>query len=284
MVVKGLQGTNDGKYDKLHACAKHFAVHSGPEWNRHEFNAENIKPRDLYETYLPPFEALVKEGKVKEVMCAYNRFEGDPCCGSDRLLMQILRDEWGFDGIVLSDCGAIADFYRDYGHKTHPDAESASAAAVLSGTDLECGSSYEALVEAVKQGKIDEKAVDVAVKRLLTARFALGEMDEPEKVSWTGIPFSVVASAGHDSLALDMARKSMTLLMNKDNTLPLKRGGLTIAVMGPNANDSVMQWGNYNGMPPHTVTILDGIRKALGSDDRLIYEPVSYTHLTLPTT
>lgn len=272
MVVKGLQGTNDGKYDKLHACAKHFAVHSGPEWNRHEFNAENIKPRDLYETYLPPFEALVKEGKVKEVMCAYNRFEGDPCCGSDRLLMQILRDEWGFDGIVLSDCGAIADFYRDYGHKTHPDAESASAAAVLSGTDLECGSSYEALVEAVKQGKIDEKAVDVAVKRLLTARFALGEMDEPEKVAWTGIPFSVVASAGHDSLALDMARKSMTLLMNKDNTLPLKRGGLTVAVMGPNANDSVMQWGNYNGMPPHTVTILDGIRKALGTDDRLIYE------------
>ena len=272
MVVKGLQGTNDGKYDKLHACAKHFAVHSGPEWNRHEFNAENIKPRDLYETYLPPFEALVKEGKVKEVMCAYNRFEGDPCCGSDRLLMQILRDEWGFDGIVLSDCGAIADFYRDYGHKTHLDAESASAVAVLSGTDLECGSSYEALVEAVKQGKIDEKAVAVAVKRLLTARFALGEMDEPEKVSWTGIPFSVVASAGHDSLALDMARKSMTLLMNKDNTLPLKRGGLTVAVMGPNANDSVMQWGNYNGMPPHTVTILDGIRKALGSDDRLIYE------------
>ena len=141
---KRFAGTNDGKYDKLHACAKHFAVHSGPEWNRHEFNAENIKPRDLYETYLPPFEALVKEGKVKEVMCAYNRFEGDPCCGSDRLLMQILRDEWGFDGIVLSDCGAIADFYRDYGHKTHPDAESASAVAVLSGTDLECGSSYEA--------------------------------------------------------------------------------------------------------------------------------------------
>ena len=271
-VVKGLQGGGTGKYDKAHACAKHYAVHSGPEWNRHSFDAKNISQRDLWETYLPAFKTLVKEGKVKEVMCAYNRFEGDPCCGSDRLLMQILRDEWGFDGIVLSDCGAIADFYRDYGHKTHPDAESASAAAVLSGTDLECGSSYEALVEAVKQGKIDEKAVDVAVKRLLTARFALGEMDEPEKVSWTGIPFSVVASAGHDSLALDMARKSMTLLMNKDNTLPLKRGGLTVAVMGPNANDSVMQWGNYNGMPPHTVTILDGIRKALGTDDRLIYE------------
>ena len=272
MVVKGLQGPADGKYDKLHACAKHFAVHSGPEWNRHSFNAENIKPRDLYETYLPPFEALVKEGKVEEVMCAYNRFEGDPCCGSDRLLMQILRGEWGFDGIVVSDCGAIADFYNDRGHHTHPDAESASAAAVISGTDLECGSSYKALIESVKKGLISEETVDTSVKRLMKARFALGEMDEPEKVSWTKIPFSVVASAVHDSLALNMARESMTLLMNKDNFLPLKRGGLTVAVMGPNANDSVMQWGNYNGMPPHTVTILDGVRNMLGADDKLIYE------------
>ncbi len=272
MVVKGLQGPADGKYDKLHACAKHFAVHSGPEWNRHSFNAENIKPRDLYETYLPPFEALVKEGKVEEVMCAYNRFEGDPCCGSDRLLMQILRGEWGFDGIVVSDCGAIADFYNDRGHHTHPDAESASAAAVVSGTDLECGSSYKALIESVKKGLISEETVDTSVKRLLKARFALGEMDEPEKVSWTKISFSVVASAAHDSLALNMARESMTLLMNKDNFLPLKRGGLTVAVMGPNANDSVMQWGNYNGMPPHTVTILDGVRNMLGADDKLIYE------------
>lgn len=272
MVVKGLQGPADGKYDKLHACAKHFAVHSGPEWNRHSFNAENIKPRDLYETYLPPFEALVKEGKVEEVMCAYNRFEGDPCCGSDRLLMQILRGEWGFDGIVVSDCGAIADFYNDRGHHTHPDAESASAAAVVSGTDLECGSSYKALIESVKKGLISEETVDTSVKRLMKARFALGEMDEPEKVSWTKIPFSVVASAAHDSLALNMAREAMTLLMNKDNFLPLKRGGLTVAVMGPNANDSVMQWGNYNGMPPHTVTILDGVRNMLGADDKLIYE------------
>lgn len=270
-VVKALQGGNDGKYDKLHACAKHFAVHSGPEWNRHEFNAENIKPRDLYETYLPAFEALVKEGKVKEVMCAYNRLEGDPCCGSDRLLMQILRNDWGFDGIVLSDCGAIDDFYKERGHKTHPDAASASAAAVLSGTDLECGSSYKALMEAVKQGKIDEKAIDVSVKRLLSARFALGEMDAPSEVSWTKIPFSIVASAKHDSVALDMARKSMTLLMNKDNLLPLKKEGITVAVMGPNANDSVMQWGNYNGMPPRTVTILQGLQKALGAD-KVIYE------------
>lgn len=272
MVVKGLQGPADGKYDKLHACAKHFAVHSGPEWNRHSFNAENINPRDLYETYLPPFEALVKEGEVKEVMCAYNRFEGEPCCGSDRLLMQILRGEWGFDGIVVADCGAIADFYNDRGYHTHPNAESASAAAVVSGTDLDCGSSYKALVESVKKGLIAEETVDVSVKRLLKARFELGEMDEPEKVSWTKIPFSVVASAAHDSLALEIARKSMTLLMNKDNFLPLKRGGLTVAVMGPNANDSVMQWGNYNGMPPHTVTILDGVRNILGAEDKLIYE------------
>lgn len=272
MVVKGLQGGNDGKYDKLHACAKHFAVHSGPEWNRHEFNAEHIAPRDLYETYLPPFEALVKEAKVREVMCAYNRFEGDPCCGSDRLLMQILRNDWGYDGIVLADCGAIADFYNERGHHTHPDAESASAAAVRSGTDLDCGSSYQALTEAVKQGQLDEATLDRSVKRLLEARFALGEMDDPEEVSWTKIPFSVVASAAHDSLALDMARRSMTLLQNRNNLLPLKRGGLTVAVMGPNANDSVMQWGNYNGMPPRTITILEGIRDLLGADDRLIYE------------
>lgn len=273
MVVKGLQGGNDGKYDKLHACAKHFAVHSGPEWNRHQFDAADIKPRDLYETYLPAFEALVKEADVKEVMCAYNRFEGDPCCGSNRLLTQILRNDWGYQGIILSDCGAIDDFYKEGRHGTHPDAESASAAAVLSGTDLECGSSYKALAEAAKQGKIDEAAIDVAVKRLLKARFELGEMDDPAVVSWTQIPFSVVASAQHDSLSLDMARKSMTLLQNRNNCLPLKRGGLTVAVMGPNANDSVMQWGNYNGMPPRTVTILEGIRRALGADDRLIYEP-----------
>ena len=272
MVVKGLQGPADGKYDKLHACAKHFAVHSGPEWNRHTFNAENIKPRDLWETYLPPFEALVKEGKVKEVMCAYNRFEGDPCCGSERLLMQILRDEWGFDGIVVSDCGAVADFYNDRGHKTHEDAVVASAVAVRSGTDLDCGSSYKALVKSVENGHIDEAEVDVSVRRLMAARFALGEMDELADNPWSEIPYSVVASAKHDSLALDIARRSMTLLQNKDGFLPLKRGGLKIAVMGPNANDSVMQWGNYNGTPPYTTTVLQGLQAALGPDDTLIYE------------
>ena len=273
-VVNGLQCTDaNEKYDKLHACAKHFAVHSGPEWNRHEFDANNINPRDLYETYLPAFETLVKEGKVKEVMCAYNRFEGEPCCGSDQLLVHILREEWGYDGIVVSDCGAINDFYKEKGHKTHPDSASASAAAVLSGTDLECGGSYKSLMESVEKGLIKEEDIDVSVKRLLKARFELGEMDAPEEVSWTKIPYSVVASAKHDSLALDIARKSITLLQNKNNILPLQRGGKTIAVMGPNANDSVMQWGNYNGIPAHTSTILQGIQAAAGKDDKVIYVP-----------
>ena len=272
-VVKGLQCLDENeKYDKVHACAKHFAVHSGPEWNRHSFNAENISPRDLYETYLPPFEALVKEGKVKEVMCAYNRFEGEPCCGSNRLLHHILRQEWGYEGIVVSDCSAISDFHNGKGHKTHADAASASSAAVLSGTDLECGSNYRSLTEGVKRGLIDEADIDRSVKRLLQARFELGEMDDPAQVKWAQIPYSVVCSDKHDSLSLDMARKSMTLLQNKEHTLPLDRDGITIAVMGPNANDSVMQWGNYNGIPKRTITILDGIRSALGKNSRLIYE------------
>lgn len=270
--VKGLQGPEGEKYDKLHACAKHFAIHSGPEWNRHTFDAKNIKPRDLYETYLPAFEALVKEANVREVMCAYNRFEGEPCCGNNQLLVQILRDKWGFDGIVVADCGAIADFYVPNAHKTHPDGATAAAAAVLNGTDLDCGLSYTALTQSVEKGYIKEKDIDVSLRRLLMARFRLGEMDNNEDVSWTKIPYSVVASSKHNDIALDIARKSMTLLLNKNKTLPLKRGGLTVAVMGPNANDSVMQWGNYNGMPAKTITILEGIRSALGKDDKLIYE------------
>ena len=283
-VVKGLQCLGeDEKYDKLHACAKHFAVHSGPEWNRHEFNAENIKPRDLYETYLPAFEALVKDANVKEVMCAYNRFEGEPCCDSDQLLIHILRNEWNYQGLVVSDCWAIPDFYREKNsHQTHPDAASASASAVLSGTDLECGSSYESLVDGVKRGLIKETDIDVSVKRLLKARYELGEMDDPKEVSWTKIPYSIVASKEHHEQALDMARKSMTLLQNKNNTLPLKRGGKTIAVMGPNANDSIMQWGNYNGIPASTITILEGIRRFAGKDDKVIYVPgCSWVETTL---
>lgn len=244
-VVKGLQGPDSARYDKLHACAKHFAVHSGPEWNRHSFNAENIAPRDLWETYLPAFKTLVQEADVKEVMCAYNRFEGDPCCGSNRLLTQILRDEWGFNGIVVSDCGAISDFWGAKKHNTHPDAAHASADAVLSGTDLECGSNYRKLTDAVKAGIISEEQIDISVKRLLKARFELGEMEESHP--WA-LPYSIVDCPEHRHLALQIAHETMTLLQNKENILPLDKHA-KVAVIGPNANDSVMQWGNYNGTP-----------------------------------
>lgn len=268
-VVRGLQGPENGKYDKLHACAKHFAVHSGPEWNRHSFDAENITPRDLWETYLPAFKDLVQKADVKEVMCAYNRFEGEPCCGNNRLLMQILRDEWGYKGIVVSDCGAISDFYRPGTHGTHPDKEHASAGAVLSGTDLECGGEYGSLADAVKAGLIDEKQIDVSLKRLLTARFELGEMDE--QPVWAEIPASTLNSKEHQHLALRMARESLVLLQNKNDILPLNTD-LKVAVMGPNANDSVMQWGNYNGIPGHTVTLLEAVRSKL-PEGQVMYEP-----------
>ncbi|MDR0977035.1 MAG: glycoside hydrolase family 3 C-terminal domain-containing protein, partial [Prevotellaceae bacterium] len=258
-VVRGLQGTvsADG-YDKLHACAKHFAVHSGPEWNRHSFDAANIAPRDLWETYLPAFKDLVTKAKVKEIMCAYNSFEGEPCCDSNQLLMQILRDEWGFDGVVTSDCWAIADFYQEGHHEAYPDSASASAAAVLSGTDIECGNSYRSLPEAVAAGQIDEQQIDVSLVRLMKARFELGEMDE--KVSWRDIPYSVVDNDAHRALALKMARESIVLLQNRGNVLPLNKTA-RVAVMGANAADSTMQWGNYNGFPSHTVTLVEGIRE-----------------------
>ena len=270
-VVRGLQGPERGKYDKLHACAKHFAVHSGPEWNRHSFDAENVDPHDLWETYLPAFKDLVQKAHVKEVMCAYNRFEGEPCCGSNRLLVQILRDEWAYDGIIVSDCWAINDFFNKGAHETEPDKEHASAKAVLTGTDVECGESYASLPQAVEQGLIDEKKIDISLKRLMKARFELGEMDNPELVSWAQIPYSVVDSKEHRELALRMARESLVLLQNNQNVLPLNKS-LKVAVVGPNANDSVMQWGNYNGFPGHTVTLLEGIRQYL-PEAQLIYEP-----------
>lgn len=266
-VVRGLQGPEDTQYNKAHACAKHYGVHSGPEWNRHSFDAENIDPRDLWETYLPAFKSLVQKAHVKEVMCAYNRFEGDPCCGSNRLLHQILREEWGYQGIVVSDCGAINDFFAKNHHETHKDNADASSAAVRSGTDLECGSAYKGLVEAVKNGQIREEEIDVAVRRLMKARFELGEMDE--STSWDQIPADVINSAGHQQLALQMARESMVLLQNKNNILPLGKEQ-TIALIGPNANDSVMQWGNYNGTPGHTVTLLEALQQRI-PQEKFIY-------------
>ncbi|WP_455585357.1 glycoside hydrolase family 3 C-terminal domain-containing protein [Bacteroides sp.] len=269
-VVKGLQGPNSARYDKLHACAKHFAVHSGPEWNRHSFNAENIAPRDLWETYLPAFKTLVQEANVKEVMCAYNRFEGEPCCGSNRLLIDILRNEWGYKGIVVSDCGAISDFWEAKKHNTHPDAAHASADAVLSGTDLECGSNYRKLADAVKAGIISEEQIDTSVKRLLKARFELGEMESSHH-PWA-LPYSIVDCNEHRQLALQMAHETMTLLQNKKNILPLDKQ-TQIALIGPNANDSVMQWGNYNGFPSQTSTLLSALRTKLPSS-QIVYEPV----------
>lgn len=268
-VVRGLQGPDDAKYDKLHACAKHYAVHSGPEWNRHSFDAENIAPRDLWETYLPAFKALVQKGDVKEVMCAYNRYEGEPCCGSNRLLQQILRDEWGYKGIVLSDCWAINDFFNEGAHETEPDAAHATSKAVITGTDLECGQSYSSLVQAVKDSLIDEATINRSLKRLLTARFELGEMDED--VSWRNIPYSVVDSKEHKALALKMAQEGLVLLQNKADLLPLDKQ-LKVAVIGPNACDSVMQWGNYNGFPSKTITLLEGIRSYL-PEAQVVYEP-----------
>lgn len=266
-VIRGLQGPSNTKYAKLYACAKHFAVHSGPEPLRHVFDVENLSPRDLWETYLPAFKYAVQKAGVKEVMCAYNSFDGQPCCGSNRLLSQILRDEWGFKGLVVSDCGAISDFYES--HRTEPDAEHASAKAVLTGTDVECGSNYRTLPDAVKEGLISEDKINVSVLRLLKGRFELGDMDKT--CPWQNIPYSVVDSKEHRAMALKMARESMVLLQN-DGILPLNKR-MKVAVIGPNANDSIMQWGNYNGTPSHTVTLLQAFRSRLPKA-QVIYEPV----------
>ena len=265
-VVRGLQGVGyNGEdlgvspYRKLLACAKHFAVHSGPEWNRHEFNVENLPERDLWETYLPAFKALVQEGKVAEIMCAYQRIDGQPCCSQTRYEQQILRDEWGFDGLITSDCGAIRDFLPRW-HNTAKDAAQASAQAVLAGTDVECGSEYKNLPEAVRRGEVKEADLDKSLRRLLIARFELGDFDSDDLNPWTKIPESVVACDAHKQLALKMARKSMVLLQNKHQVLPLKKDA-RIAVLGANAIDSVMQWGNYSGFATRSVTALEGIQQ-----------------------
>ncbi len=263
-VVRGLQGmTYEGQwlgdgYKKLLACAKHFAVHSGPEWNRHTFNIENLPERDLWETYLPAFKALVQEGKVAEIMCAYQRIDGQPCCSQTRYEQQILRDEWGFDGLITSDCGAIRDFLPRW-HNTAKDQAEASAQAVLAGTDVECGSEYKLLPEAVRRGDIKEADLDKSLRRLLIARFELGDFDDDSMNPWTKIPENIVASDAHKQLALDMARKSIVLLQNKNQALPLAKDA-KIAVLGANAIDSVMQWGNYSGFATSTVTALEGIQ------------------------
>ena len=259
-VVKGLQGPEDSKYRKLWACAKHYAVHSGPEYTRHTVNINDVSARDFWETYMPAFKACVQDGNVREVMCAYQRLDDDPCCGSNRLLQQILRDEWGFKYLVVSDCGAVSDFHMN--HKSSSDAVHGSSKAVIAGTDVECGFdyAYKSIPEAVKRGLLSEAEIDKHVIRLLEGRFDLGEMDDPSLVEWSKIPYSAMSTKASAQLSLEMARQTIVLLQNKNNILPLKKNAEKIAVIGPNADDAPMMWGNYNGMPNHTVTILDGIK------------------------
>ena len=271
-VVKGLQGPPESKYRKLLACAKHYAVHSGPEWSRHSLNVANVDPRDLYETYLPAFKALVQEADVREVMCAYQRLEDQPCCGNTRLLQRILRDDWGYKYLVVSDCDAIADFY--HGHKFSSDATHAVAQSIPAGTDLECAwNNYNYLKspDAVSMDLIREEDVNKSLLRVLTGRFDLGEMDDDAIVPWTKIPASVINNEEHRKLALDMAHETMTLLQNKNNILPLKKSGRKIAVIGPNADNARMLWGNYNGTPIRTITVLEGIESKLPAN-KIIYD------------
>ena len=281
-VVRGLQGdpligaTGQHKYRKLWACAKHYAVHSGPEYTRHTANLTNVPVRDFWETYMPAFKHLVTKSDVREVMCAYQRLDDDPCCGSNRLLQQILRDEWGFKYLVVSDCGAISDFYES--HKSSSSAVTASARATLAGTDVECGYgyAYRSIPEAVRRGLITEQEVDKHVIRLLEGRFDLGEMDDPSLVEWSKIPYSAMSTKESAKVSLDMARQSIVLLQNLPNPsqggapiLPLNKKE-RIAVIGPNADNEPMMWGNYNGTPNKTVTILNGIK---AKQKKLFYAP-----------
>ena len=260
--VLGMQG-NDDKYFKTHACAKHYAVHSGPEPLRHTYDA-SVSMRDLWETYLPAFKALVKKGNVREVMCAYNRYEGVPCCTSDRLLVDILRRKWDYDGIVLTDCDAINNFYNRGQHETHPGPLEASVDAVLNGTDLECGKVFMVLEEALEKGLITEEVLDGHLRKTLYGRFELGMFDPADMIPWKDLGPEVISSESNHQLSVQAARESMVLLDN-DGILPLAKNLKKIAVVGPNANDAGLLNGNYGGTPTkeHTFTLLQGIREAV---------------------
>ena len=265
----GLQG-DDPKYVKAMACAKHFAVHSGPEPERHRFDATPSE-RDFYETYLPQFEAAVREGHVGAVMGAYNSVYGRPACANPLLLTDLLRKQWGFDGHVVSDCGAIYDIYAN--HKFTATPAEAAAAAVKAGDDLCCGRDYNSLVRAVKKGLISETEINTAVGRVLEARFRLGLFDPPDKVPYAQIPITQNDTPAHEALALKMARESIVLLKN-DSLLPLDRTKIKrIAVIGANADSVAVLLGNYNGTPALPVTILDGIKSVAGTNVEVVYEP-----------
>ncbi|AJH02100.1 glycosyl hydrolase [Clostridium beijerinckii] len=262
--IKGLQG--EGKYLKLAACAKHFAVHSGPEGLRHEFNAV-VNNKDLYETYLPAFEACVKEANVESVMGAYNRTNGEPCCGSKTLLKDILRGKWEFKGHVVSDCWALADFHLH--HMVTSTATESVALAIENGCDLNCGNMYLNLLLAYKEGLVTEEQITTAAERLMTTRFKLGMFDE--ECEYNKIPYEVNDSKEHNDVALIASRKSMVLLKN-NGTLPLNKSNLkSIAVIGPNANSEIMLKGNYSGTASKYTTILEGIHYAVSDDVRIYY-------------
>ena len=264
--VRGMQG-DDPKYLKTVATAKHYAVHSGPEPLRHSFNAK-VSEIDLRETYLPAFRTLVVDAGVYSVMGAYNMFRDYPCCANP-ILYGILRNEWGFKGYIVSDCWAISDFYK-FTHFAKDPAE-AAAQAVKAGTDLECGSDYKNLVEAVHRGLLTEDDINVAVKRIFTARFKLGMFDPDEIVPYAQIPFFVNCSDYNNSLSRQAARESIVLLKNENNTLPLSKNLKTIAVIGPNADNFESLIGNYNGIPKDPVTVLKGITAKLTPDTKIIY-------------
>ena len=257
--IKGLQG-DDPKYLKLVATAKHYMVHSGPESERHRFNATTDQ-YDFLDTYLPAFKKSVQEGKAFSIMSAYNSYNGVAASANIFLLSKVLRQELGFNGYVVSDCDAVADIYE--GHKEAANKEEASAMAVTAGTDLNCGGTYQALVDAVKGGLISEDKINTSVKRLFMARFKLGMFDPDNIVSYASIPYSVVNSKANQQLALEAARKSIVLLKNANQILPLSKNIKNLAVIGPNADDEKMLWGNYNGTPAETVTPLQGIKAKL---------------------
>jgi beta-glucosidase len=269
--VRGIQG-NDPKYLKAVSTVKHFAVHSGPEWNRHTFDAVTSE-RDLRETYLPAFRTTILDGKATGVMCAYNRLLGLPACASDKLLVDVLRGEWKFSGHVVSDCGAIDDIYIR--HKFLKTEAEASALAVRKGTDLTCGGEYKSLGEAVKKGLISEKEIDTAVKNLMKIRFRLGMFDPPEMVKYAQIPYSENDSAAHHQMSLKASRESLVLLKN-DGILPLKKDLKTLAVIGPNANDDDVLLGNYNGQPSVWVNALQGIQQKVSPQTKVLYSKGMY--------
>ena len=267
--VEGLQG-DDPKYLKAAACAKHFAVHSGPEAIRHEFNAE-ATPKDMAETYLPAFEACVKEAKVEAVMGAYNRTNGEPCCGSQELLVKILRGKWDFDGHVVSDCWAINDFHAHH-HVTDTAPESA-AMALKAGCDVNCGITYIYLKQALEEGLITEEDVDRSLLRLLITRMKLGMFDNQENVPYAQIPVTANNTPEHKALNLEVARKSLVLLKNADHALPLQPEKLRqIAVIGPNANSRLALMGNYFGDADRYTTVLEGIQNTMeGTGVQIVY-------------